>query len=379
MIAVQEYLHNGKTLEDLNKEFGIKLCYHSTLPLVILNYCQIDSPKINPITICCRGLILELNTWNIVARSFDRFFNLGEAENLQKDFDWSNFYALEKVDGSLCNMFFYAGEWHMATRGSFGDQLMENCDFSWKELFWKTFDCMAEFFKDSYSHDDENNFVLENLRKEFSYTYELCSPYNKIVTDYKIPRLFCLNYYDKPNNEQRKYGVYGAGHPKYYNFKSIDEVIQHIEDLELNNPTIEGLVLVDKNLNRIKVKNKKYLSLHRMRGESGFTMKNLLPFILDGETDEILTYYPELEPKISQMVNILSEVRERFVKVWDGVVFIEDQKEFAIKLNSFQFEFRDVFFTAKKTGIIEEGGLIWTSLVLKHNKLYDFAFKKFDK
>lgn len=378
-MKVQEYLRAGNTLETLKEEYGIKLCLHESLPLVILNYDQLASIKTNPIVMECRGLILEVGSWDIVARSFDRFFNLGEAENLQKDFDWSDFYALEKVDGSLVNMFFYGGEWHMATRGSFAEGLMENCNFTWKELFWKTFDLMADSFRISGFRENENPFVIENLRKDFSYTYELCSSYNKIVTDYKTPRLFCLNYYDKPNNEPMKYGVYYSGCPKYYNFKSIEEVNQHIEDLEIFNPTIEGLVLVDKNLNRIKVKNKKYLSLHRMRGESGFTMKNLLPFVVDGETDELLTYYPELQEKIDQMTQIMADYRTEFLNVWNEVVLIQDQKEFAIKLASFKFSSQDAFFTAKKEGVIEEGGKVWSTMVITHPKFYDRVFKSYDK
>lgn len=369
-MEIQKYLRSGKTLEKLNTEFAIKICMHSTLPLVILNYDQISTPKTNKLCMECRGLILEVGTWNIVARSFDRFFNLGECEELQKDFDWSDFMALEKVDGSLINMFFYAGEWHMATRGSFGEGLMENCNFSWKELFWDTFHKM---------------FNIDMFQETRSITFELCSRYNKIVTDYPEPTLFWLNSYCKVYNRFEDYrnfyyrSTYGSPYPTAHYFKSIDEVIKHIENLEVNDPTIEGVVLVDKNLNRIKVKNKKYLSLHKMRGESGFTMKNLLPFVLDGETDELLTYYPEVQDKINKMIEILDGYYKEFVKVWSGVVFIEDQKEFAIALNSFNFSSQDALFTAKKNGILGEGGKVWSTIIVKHPKLYERVFKAYDK
>lgn len=77
-LEVQKYLRSGKTLEQLTSELGIKVTHHSSDPLVILNYCQIDSPKFHPITLECRGLVLEKQSWNIVARSFKRFFNFGE-------------------------------------------------------------------------------------------------------------------------------------------------------------------------------------------------------------------------------------------------------------------------------------------------------------
>mgnify|MGYP001296035369 CR=1 FL=1 len=83
MLEVQKYLKN-KTLDDLNIEFGIKIKEHDELPLVILNYSMIDhgtiGNKTHPIVCECRGLVLEVGSWNIVARSFYRFFNFGETE-----------------------------------------------------------------------------------------------------------------------------------------------------------------------------------------------------------------------------------------------------------------------------------------------------------
>jgi len=80
LIHVQQYLKT-KSLDDLTAEFGIKITKHPFgLPLVILNYSQFDSPKDHPLVRECRGLVLEVGSWKIVARSFYRFFNFGEAE-----------------------------------------------------------------------------------------------------------------------------------------------------------------------------------------------------------------------------------------------------------------------------------------------------------
>lgn len=58
MLQVQEYLTNGKSLEDLQSEFGLNISRHPNLPLVILNYDQIESrPKSHPIIRECRGLV----------------------------------------------------------------------------------------------------------------------------------------------------------------------------------------------------------------------------------------------------------------------------------------------------------------------------------
>jgi tRNA splicing ligase len=138
MLEVQKYLNN-KTLDDLNNEFAIKTTFHPNLPLVILNYDQIESkPKNHPIVRECRGLVLNSTDWSVAARSFPRFFNWGEVAEEMKDFDFSDFLVQSKEDGSLCLIYNFNGEWLANTRGSFATDLMQHQSFTWQEGF-----CMA--------------------------------------------------------------------------------------------------------------------------------------------------------------------------------------------------------------------------------------------
>lgn len=72
-----------KTIEFL-KEHGIQklrddfaITVKEVDDLLVLNYNQIESPKTHPIVIECRSLILDTG-FNVVSRSFDRFFNIYE-------------------------------------------------------------------------------------------------------------------------------------------------------------------------------------------------------------------------------------------------------------------------------------------------------------
>lgn len=78
-MKIQDWLrNNGGNLELLEQQLGIKTTCHED-GRVIFNYSQIDSPKQNPIVMECRGLVLDMNNnWELVARSFPRFFNYGE-------------------------------------------------------------------------------------------------------------------------------------------------------------------------------------------------------------------------------------------------------------------------------------------------------------
>ena len=139
MLHVQSYLRNGGTLDGLATELGIKAKRHQTHSnLVLLKYNQIESPMSSPIVQECRGIILdEADDWNVVARAFDKFFNYGEGH--AAEINWQTARVQEKVDGSLCLVFFYKREWHVATTGTpdaSGDVNASGKSFA--DYFWDT-------------------------------------------------------------------------------------------------------------------------------------------------------------------------------------------------------------------------------------------------
>ena len=66
MLQVQKYLANH-TFDNLSQDYHIKLTYHPTDPLVILNYDQLESPKGDKLVRECRGLVLNSETKELVA------------------------------------------------------------------------------------------------------------------------------------------------------------------------------------------------------------------------------------------------------------------------------------------------------------------------
>ena len=95
IMNVQKYLKEYG-LDKLVEEFSIIVTDYPDR--VVLNYNQIDSPRFHPVVDECRALILRKGTWEVMARSFDRFYNVGEGE-AWKDFDFSYARFDEKLDG----------------------------------------------------------------------------------------------------------------------------------------------------------------------------------------------------------------------------------------------------------------------------------------
>ena len=122
------------SLEKLKNEFGIIVKEYPDL--YVLNYDQIESPKTHPIVQECRGLILDKN-YNIVSRSFDRFFNYGE-NNTGENCNFSKCKIFEKLDGSLINVYYYNENWNVSTRGTaYAESYVGGYGITFKKLVYK--------------------------------------------------------------------------------------------------------------------------------------------------------------------------------------------------------------------------------------------------
>lgn len=341
MLNVVEYLRTGKTFTDLEAEFGIKSKPHPSEPLVILNYDQIESPKTHPIVRECRGLVLHSETFDVVAKGFDRFFNEGEAYELTKDFDWTRPVDVRtKEDGSYINLFRFDEKVFITTRGSWADG---ECGFSGKT--W------AEIVDELLP----NRFDPATILPGVNMIFELCTIHNKVVRSYPEPKLVLLGithcgYEQHPNSVDSYAKIFGFERPEKFICPSIDAVQALITHRSSNDATWEGLVLRDANGMRLKVKSATYVALHHMRGEGDnlFNPKYIIPFILKGEAEEVLTYFPEIEEKLNEVGEAIGalwlELGQFFCKVTGQG--ITDQKKFALAVKDCRLS--SILFRLKK-------------------------------
>ncbi len=341
MLAVQSYLRQqDKSLESLKAELGIKFSLHPTKPLAILNYDQIESPKTNPIVRECRGLVLELGTWDVVAKGFDRFFNWGEVAEEMPLFNFSKFATHSKEDGSLALIYNYKGDWMLHTRGAFGDDLMQFQEFTWSDGMRLAL-----------------GGAFDLLNPEWTYICEFVSPWNKVVRSYSEAKLYLLSISIK-GEELSWEQVVGAMMssqlepfllPEQFNFTNIEQIQSHLLELAAKDPTFEGVVIRDDQNRRWKIKNPTYLALHRMRGEGDnlYNPKNILPFIMSGEVDELLTYFPEVAIKVREMECEVNHAFDMLEFTMDQAQGIEDQKQFALAIQG-KTPFTGILFQLRK-------------------------------
>lgn len=338
MLEVQNNLRAGQSLDDLCEEFKLEYIRHASLSLVNLNYTA-QSPKDHPIVMETRGLILEDETWDIVGLPMKRFFNHGETEHTSQ-FDWEDFTAYEKLDGTMILLSPYMGRWIVSTRGTFGDRFVGDSGKTWSDWFWE----IAPFKED-------------DLAADICYIFELWTPFNQVVRVYEKPNLWLLAASDLNReaelNESRLYAeaiALGVSTPLKLRLNFL-EVFDAIAAYEESDPTFEGFVLKDRNGLRLKVKTRTYKEIHKFFGNGNLLLpKRLVPLVLSGNYEEVMSRFPSVREPIAKISDTLNVECMKLWQVWKEARGIESQKDFAqyilprTQLSAILFDIRKRFY-----------------------------------
>jgi len=338
-MEVLEYLRTNP-VDDLAKKFGIKFKVYEN-GLCVLNYDQLNSPKFHPIVRECRGLIIDLFGLQPVSRTFDRFFNYNEDPNDPFDSELIK-RAEEKVDGSLMSVYWHNAQWNIASRGNAYAEGKTPFGLSFHDIFMEIIDMPLDNF-------------MENMFRDHSFTFELCSVYNKVVKLYEEPVLYLLNAVElRSGKEMDSWSLdccaetLGVKRPKVYDI-TIDTVFKSFKNFPA---TEEGYVLMDENGNRVKIKNPAYVDLHHLKGNGEITPKRITGVVFRGETDEVLSYFPEYREFFEPYQQAYDLMVYEIGQIWSVVKDIDDQKEFALQIQ--YVPYKSILFSMRKGLTFEE-------------------------
>jgi hypothetical protein len=136
------------------------------------------------------------------------------------------------------------------------------------------------------------------LEKNYTYCFELTTPYNRIVVDYKNCGVTLLAVRGLVTLQE-----VSMTHPvvdqlptclpivQAYTYSSVDELVNWVSSL--NPMEHEGVVVRDSNFNRIKVKNAAYVAYNKLNDRLGSSERNLMEFILLEKDDDVAAFIPE--------------------------------------------------------------------------------------
>lgn len=295
---------NIQDLKQLIADDYINVQKHPTADLYIYNY----SPKAqydrlwNEWTLACRGLIM--NGWHeVVARPFQKFFNLEESENLILPDE--PFEVYEKMDGSLGILYWVDGTERLpkpaiATRGSFTS---EQATVATELLHTK--------YTDSIKYLDPTK----------TYLFEIIYPENRIVIDYGDARkLVLLAVIDTKTGKE-----FSMEDIPYYFFETAKRYdglndLQQLKALEEDNR--EGFVVKFKNGYRLKVKFEEYVRIHKII--TRVSTVNIWEYLKEGQ--ELL---PILERVPDEFYDWVKETHAKLLNDF-AQIEAESQSEFKI-------------------------------------------------
>lgn len=258
-------------LGQMMDEGYVQVRYHPDYPYAVYCYTKqaMFDHEWNDVTKVCRGLIVNEDTGEILARPFKKFFNYGEPDcpDIHPD-EFVQVY--DKVDGSLGIAYSTPNGLAIATKGSFTSEQAQHA---------------TELLRDRYGAYKPVEGITD--------LFEIVYPDNRIVLDYgDLDQLVYLgsvgvasgdSYYRNlddifPHAERGSFGVFAKVLPIY---------------IDMKRPNAEGVVIhAEARDIRVKMKQEDYLELHKIM--TGLNERQLWEWLNAGFTPtEVMKKIPE--------------------------------------------------------------------------------------
>ena len=361
MLAIQKYiLEHGidKTIAD----FKLKTRIYSDK--ILLKYDQLVSPTLMalPEMQDCRGLILEIGTWKVLSLAFRKFFNLQES-NAHK-IDWTTARILEKLDGTMIQVYNHKNEWFAATTGTIdgSGEVNNKLGTTFNSLFWDT-------VKNKYNLD------LNVLNNNFCYVFELTTPYNIVVKPHSESSATLLTVRNLTTLEELSYeevisvgAMLGLPVVKSYDLNVDVETILHTFDG--CDVFFEGYVIVDANFNRVKIKSPKYIAIHHLKNRTA--EYHIMEIVKTNEIEEFGATFPERKAELHKLKENYDKLLVRLNNIWLELkpykpknITPEEKKKFAAA----------VFEICAKDGLKMFSGLYFSLYDGKTTSVEDYLMK----
>jgi len=198
MADLVKYLGNTefKRIHELLDPLNIKIKQYKDLYML---YFSEDADFNNKIVRQATGMILEKDTNKVIHYSFEKTyegftgrFNLCSTDAFPLE-NLKNFTVEPYFEGSIVKLFYYKGQWNIATSKSIN---ASNNTWTSKKSFKILFEECVKYSYNCYYEEFENT-----LDKDFFHTFLIQHPENKLVSNVGTP---CLFYINKVNKETLK-------------------------------------------------------------------------------------------------------------------------------------------------------------------------------
>ena len=226
------------------------------------------------------------------------------ADNFIKNYSEDNEFirAEEFVEGTMINVFFdpaigVTGGWEISTRNTVGAT----------STFYKSQN--SKTFRDMFMEAaQECKLDISQLNKDFSYSFVLQHPQNRIVVPFRNPQLYLVGLYKiyKDNNnmvvdsyDPQDYKQFfqdlgtSVKFPQIYNFNKYSDLITKYGSMNTSYDIV-GVVIHNMNTGeRTKIRNPVYEQVRNLRGNQPKLQYQYLSLRKEGKVKDFLKFYPE--------------------------------------------------------------------------------------
>lgn len=282
---------------------------------------------LEPSALNCRGTMFDVtDPENVRLASLppEKFFNYEEGgvnHTLGKIGD-----KMEKMDGSLISTYLHNGQLFLKSKGSL---FSEQAQSSMKFLNLKDNEKFKEQLKDL-------------AEKGFTISLEYTSPENRIVVAYQQDALTVLSMRDHKDGKT----YYATDLVKFLKENNYDEIlknmvefvnllneeIDHVKFVNDSRDEVEGegyvvQIVLDNSSYLVKIKNKKYLSLHQTKDSINYP-RHLFEAVINEASDDLRSMFDGdtyVLNKITEMENKVQPIFNHIVKTVED--FFEKNKD----------------------------------------------------
>lgn len=307
-LKIVDFIKTHSNWEELLTSSPYNLTIKRDGKLILFKYNQISSDFNEEICCEARGLILEEGTWKVVRMAFKKFFNLGES--FAAKIDWDSAVGSEKLDGSIISVFYYDGKWRIATNSTIDAFKAELAGVGPYKNFGELFESVLPL-----------STFAGNRYENICWTFEIVSPYNKVVIDYPETKVYLLSVRFMNTLEELDYdqipvyaGKIGVAYPQFYYMNDETGFRRLVEQMPEGH---EGIVVRDAAGQRVKIKTLLYFQMHKAKNNGVITLERIVDLIRANDHYEFLSYFREYQPifdsvkrQIDNTKAVLEKVRQ---------------------------------------------------------------------
>jgi hypothetical protein len=252
--------------------YNLKIKDDNEIPNLFLIHSQDNSDFNLKIVNECNGIILDKNTFKIICYTFNKCI---DSNAIDANLNYDNLYYETALEGTLIRLYFYNDTWNLSTKKTINaskSKWLSNKSYS--ELFYESF------------LDNNMNY----LDKNYCYSFILTHPENVSIVNYITPISYHISTRDMNTLNEIIINIGFKQIDKIYIDKSmLPDILGKL--LIDNNLLYEGIILIDSNYNRQKLRTNIYNKAKLLWGNTNNRFYRYLELRKDTNLlNEYLTY-----------------------------------------------------------------------------------------